>query len=417
MVARFRASAVILILLWSLGTVHGNDKKITPTTSTTDLNARYFSPRTFKSKIILWKARCQRERNQKKLYKETRLFTRPTKQGTFLTFQKPTQERISGWFWGTDHIQFNHPFVGLTNPFLNVDNGNKAFDLPTLEVSSSNPISNSNRHLTKETKMVSRRGAENGVLSEKSIGDHPNLRNSSSSCWWPDGPWKGILSRQKKSSSWRVLCYRKRVGYGRECYERVKQSALANDFDDGGRKGIISVVPPRTKSITPYHRFAQPGLYSEIYATSTSNNAQALWPGGGRRLATFARSGPFSWLRIFAVNPVSVVYEMEDQRMEDPTGARGGCLYTSTAFATCRGHWLAGEERVTVALRDDDCNQPERGAPVDVEILSLSRPAPSLVGKIAWPLIGRMQNTFFVQQLNALEKVATSPHLMPALRR
>ena len=103
--------------------------------------------------------------------------------------------------------------------------------------------------------------------------------------------------------------------------------------------------------------------------------------------------------------------------MEDPTGARGGCLYTSTAFATCRGHWLAGEERVTVALRDDDCNQPERGAPVDVEILSLSRPAPSLVGKIAWPLIGRMQNTFFVQQLNALEKVATSPHLMPALRR
>ncbi len=42
---------------------------------------------------------------------------------------------------------------------------------------------------------------------------------------------------------------------------------------------------------------------------------------------------------------------------------------------------------------------------VDVEILSYSRPAPTLVGKLIWPFIGRRQRDFFERQLEALEQV------------
>lgn len=73
--------------------------------------------------------------------------------------------------------------------------------------------------------------------------------------------------------------------------------------------------------------------------------------------------------------------------------------YSSTAYATLKGHLLRGEERVTVAMRDDT-------GFVDVEILSLSRPAGSLKSKFVWPLIGNMQQTFFQNQMNFLEQIA-----------
>jgi uncharacterized protein (UPF0548 family) len=79
-----------------------------------------------------------------------------------------------------------------------------------------------------------------------------------------------------------------------------------------------------------------------------------------------------------------------------------GTTYTSTAYATLRGHLLRGEERVTVAFRDDS-------GFVDVEILSYSKPAESFKAKCAWPFIGNMQQTFFQHQLDFLEQVAQPP--------
>lgn len=73
--------------------------------------------------------------------------------------------------------------------------------------------------------------------------------------------------------------------------------------------------------------------------------------------------------------------------------------YSSTAYATLKGHLLRGEERVTVAMRDDT-------GFVDVEILSYSRPAGSIQAKFVWPLIGSMQDTFFQNQMNFLEQIA-----------
>ena len=79
-----------------------------------------------------------------------------------------------------------------------------------------------------------------------------------------------------------------------------------------------------------------------------------------------------------------------------------GTTYTSTAYATMKGHLLRGEERVTVAIRDNE-NQA-----VDIEIVSISKPGPSLKSKVIWqlPTVGRMQRDFFQTQLDTLEEVA-----------
>ena len=59
---------------------------------------------------------------------------------------------------------------------------------------------------------------------------------------------------------------------------------------------------------------------------------------------------------LFVANPVHVVHERKDVKYNE------NCIFSSTAYATLRGHLLSGEERVTVFWRN--------GREVDVEILS-----------------------------------------------
>jgi len=97
---------------------------------------------------------------------------------------------------------------------------------------------------------------------------------------------------------------------------------------------------------------------------------------------------------VFNVNPVHVVYDVKDAR------SIPRCQFTSTAYATLKGHLLTGEERVTVIWRKGMNDE------VDVEIISFSRSAPSIGGKIIWPLIGRMQKQFFLAEVDHLANVA-----------
>ena len=103
------------------------------------------------------------------------------------------------------------------------------------------------------------------------------------------------------------------------------------------------------------------------------------------------------------MNPVMVVYDVVDQRAP-------GTTFTSTAYATLKGHWLSGEERVTVAMRDGSQD-------VEVEILSVSRAGPSLWGKALWPFIGKKQSNFFEQQLLHLERAAKTSKCSTQLLR
>jgi hypothetical protein len=132
----------------------------------------------------------------------------------------------------------------------------------------------------------------------------------------------------------------------------------------------------------------------DMFRSTQSDQVLQIWSGpGSRRLVTYSSKPSGRWFRLLVMSPVGVVYDLVDQR-----GSDGTTTYTSTAYATLRGHWLAGEERVTVALRD--------GGSVDVEILSYSRPSRSLPGRLAWPFVGGLQRRFFEQQLRALERVA-----------
>jgi len=173
------------------------------------------------------------------------------------------------------------------------------------------------------------------------------------------------------SNGWRILRFRRRVGYGEACYRRVRTAALAWDFDHGGggkkSLGIVSAA------------------------------AAGPRPGGAPRdLATFAALPlPRPLPSLFVVNPVRVIYAAKDARALVPR-----CLASSTAYATRAGHLLAGEERVTVVWR-----RGATGGAVDVEVASFSRAAPSRRGRLVWPLIGRMQRRFFLAEVEHLAAV------------
>jgi uncharacterized protein (UPF0548 family) len=158
---------------------------------------------------------------------------------------------------------------------------------------------------------------------------------------------------------------------------------------------------------------------------------------------------------LYAINPVAVVYDVVDERGDfnangnvnvnvntDNYGHRGfarghghaGCTYSSTAYATLQGHLLSGEERVSVILRhgenhrdgDGDGSPHSNSKPghaqsqdqdqdgfVDVEIISFSKAAPSLFGKIVWPFIAKKQDEFFKSEMDALERVAKKSCCVP----
>eukprot|EP00553_Chaetoceros_curvisetus_P001074 CAMPEP_0204613814 /NCGR_PEP_ID=MMETSP0717-20131115/1733_1 /ASSEMBLY_ACC=CAM_ASM_000666 /TAXON_ID=230516 /ORGANISM="Chaetoceros curvisetus" /LENGTH=119 /DNA_ID=CAMNT_0051626363 /DNA_START=78 /DNA_END=434 /DNA_ORIENTATION=+ len=119
-------------------------------------------------------------------------------------------------------------------------------------------------------------------------------------------------------------------------------------------------------------------------------------------------------MSMYVLNPTAVIYDLVDERAPRMLG-RGrsfetgymGDTFTSTAYATLAGHLLCGEERVTVILRDevveeeeeDDASFPmgntasrisslnsntNTGGFVDVEIVSYSKPAPSILGRLVW---------------------------------
>lgn len=365
---------------------------------------------------------------------------RNKKSGSFMTTQHPTKERLFRWFGmeGEDPNQFmrcmmlrnefNHNICGITNPFLkilprfNSQKGQVGIDLAggSLEFDgnrrSLDPLSqaNSGAGALEKTMLTSR---SNTVSPEVKLSSSKDVENS----WWPslqisqnqdnDGStmkW-GIFPRSKNNNSfrkqdWRILTYRKRVGRGKACYEKVRDAALDWEFQSAdGSTGMVQVPDCNPNG---YNFDMVPITYSngKRYSVRNIDDDESNVPNtyspssyrslGSRRLVSFASKSLPSFLRkrIYSINPVMVVYDVVDQRAPD-----GQTTFTSTAYATLKGHFLRGEERVTVALRDGSQD-------VEVEILSISQAGPGIVGKALWPFIGKMQSKFFQQQLQHLSQ-------------
>lgn len=267
--------------------------------------------------------------------------------GTSLVFRKPTSQSTSKLFHSATASSYNHATVGMTNPSLHIS----VDDQVVLQISTK-PSSN------------------------KKV-------------WFPE------TLTEAAASCWQKLEYRQQVGFGRSCYEAVRDSILVWEFEKDN-KGIVSVQRNAVLSSSPslIRHAPSHGGYEMVHTGTQAHDSPQNWHstssalsiGDCQTLATYTRSGPF-----WCVNPVKVVYDVVDQRGPSST-------YTSSAYATLKGHWLAGEERMTVALRDD--------GQVNVQIVSYSKPA-KLWTRLAWPLVNKMQNKFFTSQLEWLQQVAT----------
>jgi uncharacterized protein (UPF0548 family) len=384
--------------------------------------------------------------------------------GSFLTMERPTKERLFEWFGveGEDPVQvlrcmihrmqYNHNKVGITNPLLHVMDGNNNRPSNTIQLQpeslQSTPFEEEERRLlfhahgpqSKSVLPVS--NTISPPMQEDDIDNDIARSTPMDKSWWPElqvspnllhksvsslrsrlfHPTKDHNAKQK--GDWRVLVYRKRVGKGRACYERVRDAALDWEFEsaDGVMgllevpatcpKGLLKIKQQQkrqsTQDLPKLYRSSsrytvRPADLDELVEASSSSSSSAVYRslgGSSRRLVSYSSKTLAGFLpdrlkrKLYAVNPVMVVYDVVDQRARD-------CTFTSTAYATLKGHWLSGEERVSVALRDGSQD-------VDVEILSISRAGPSLWGKAVWPLVGKMQQAFFQEHLKHLENTAAA---------
>lgn len=309
--------------------------------------------------------------------------------GSVLTIQKPTKANICKWF-GVDEDpgnlrcmlrrQFNHDAVGMTNPSMQI-------------------ISNDEQD--SETKLVlcsTSHDSHTGQVVATKYSENQDAAGEANNNWWPSLSFSPSQPRQ-----WRIITHRRRVGRGWECYDKVRNAALDWEFNANEDMGLLLVPssPSATRNSISDTKQRQPiirGRYTinpeNYHATSETNSNLPLHQclGAARRLVSYSAQRVVPFLpKIYSINPIMVVYDVVDQRGPATT-------YTSTAYATMKGHLLRGEERVTVALRDGTED-------VEVEILSISRAGPSAMARAIWPWIGKMQDNFFKSQMNSLSSV------------
>lgn len=403
-----------------------------------------------------------------------------------------------GWSLRKNRVLFNHDCVGLTNPCLHIRRSS-SFSSSAMMTRTPMPTMTTTAATTTRTAravlpVVGWRRRTKRPATEATVSASSTI--SSVNDWWPE-PASGTVSstepasssffrsrnrrspavtaatqkrstrttasshQTKKSSdtasssttTWRVIRLCQRVGYGAECYQRVRDAALAWEFQSvQGDQGMLSVQPPPARQSTSTTRRGQQhrrrymvfpleeeSVQQEEAQHDPYSSCLQIWSGPGKRFVTYTSVGqgctrPLLWLMrhfqvlwlqhdnrpssslLYCVNPVAVLYDLVDQRGP-------GTTYSSTAYATTAGHWLRGEERVTVAWRDaayapneeeengreDAWKEEEEDADsVHVELLSYSRPGSSLLAKFVWPIMSltNLQNSFFRVQMAALEAVA-----------
>mmetsp|Transcript_25056 Transcript_25056/g.35070 ORF Transcript_25056/g.35070 Transcript_25056/m.35070 type:complete len:472 (+) Transcript_25056:239-1654(+) len=396
------------------------------------------------------------QRHRQKSNKKNHHHKKHHGRGTLFSFRRPTVDLASEWYATTekdsyDDIMFhgdetaaaeelfNHDSVGMTNPCLHID-------LTTPQPHTINNNINEVVNCGNTATMPQQQTHHSSTADDESNNAHDDLDK----LWWPLTPMNekidgnGKRLGKNKSGTWRVLRYHRRVGKGQDCYERVRDAALDwsfgdnNSNGDGDERGIVRLnKTQKTKSrkkdspkslsstarTTPILREEahMGGVYNVVHnsfvtdggfelSSESSKNIAQIWSGPQRKLVTFSATNLLGKLedklfsgqrrqrwkpKVYAVNPVMVVYDLVDQRGP-------GTTFTSTAYATMKGHLLSGECRQTVALRDGIDEE------VDIEILSYCRPAPSFWGKVVWPFISPMQTKFFESHMDHLEHAAVA---------
>ena len=390
--------------------------------------------------------KAQRSSQSRRWMTASELIARNGKRhGSFLTFSRPSRDRVWEWFGvkdmdENDSLQsllsrqkeqlFNHQSVGMTNPVIHISGESTAqsrsrTSLPT-ESDRTTPVD------IYDTSCVQQDSSKcwpstavstitKTMTSPKTLRRREIFANALPYLAVRRDEWEPL---RNPSDSWRILVWRATVGTGRECYEKVRDAALDWEFISAdGSMGVMQIplspprgtarddpaplrrktagsAPPMPKPYVPSvsSRYSIRPVDMPIASSSElSSSFHRMGVSPSRRLVTFTSSFR---RKIWNVNPVMVHYDVVDVRSP-------GSLYTATSYGTLKGHWLSGEERVTVRWCDRDAHGQGQ---VDVEILSASRAGPSLLGKVFWrfPFLQRKQKEFFEEQLKHLQKVAKS---------
>jgi uncharacterized protein (UPF0548 family) len=310
---------------------------------------------------------------------------------------------------------FNHDCVGFTKPTQS------SSQLMSTTMTTNASLSSSVATLTTTTPITSTKEEE----------------------WWPNS---------EEREGWTLKRYTRRIGKGTECYNSVKDKILDWEFahqekvlhKDQQQNTMMDVQEPSCGILraVPKARHQQQSFIPENINQNVFQICNDPMMNICRKLVTFTKFDlripfvpnkvsfpiPFLPRAMYAVNPVAVVYDIIDERV--PNDGSGKSLYTSSAYSTLKGHLLSGEERVTVIMRGDhdtvdigsilpatagrtngilmhnDESLSNGGGWVDVEIVSYSKAAPSLLGRMVWPFVGKKQDSFFTSEMDALEYVA-----------
>jgi len=213
-----------------------------------------------------------------------------------------------------------------------------------------------------------------------------------------------ILSyKETNKHKYRIIKYKKTIGKGEETYNKLKHSILQWSPTTSKDWSGIQILKPNKH------------ILQEDISTNYEplTNIVQIWQSNRRRLVTYSKI----FGKLWCFNPCCVIYDVLDQEGED-------CIFTSTAYATLKGHFLCGEERLTVGMKrksepsysnslpiieasniNQISSQDDEGD-VFVEILSCSTPSKGIFGNVVFHLVKNMQLRFFRDQLETLERIA-----------
>jgi Domain of unknown function (DUF1990) len=304
-----------------------------------------------------------------------------TPSGTRFDLRPPSPERITQWFAPASvHHEtllggkrkkkttlFNHDSVGMTNPVVHIsvmddknhhhlfldykdDGSTLAASTTTTDASTATsttaaaiferqdtwiPASSSTTSTTTRSSLSSSSSSPRVLTSEARILQYKVRPRSSLSspldanreaaerAWFP---------ATANNHKWRQCRYRRRVGQGEACYERVREAALAwqfqHDDDDtntANQQGILPVSNPHKKdnnNNNSQNKNKNDDNDEDCFSLDdqASQHVQPLWSGphtiASRRFITYTTTGFKSkWLpKLYTMNPVMVVYDLMDQR-------------------------------------------------------------------------------------------------------
>jgi len=280
--------------------------------------------------------------------------------GTKFDLRPPSSERLSRWFGGSVYTTsadarkrqqcdtptsalFNHDSVGMTNPMLHIsalesfqqdddddddgteDDQSSAFvslaSSTTTAVKSNQASDGGGKYRQQEGQLLELQ--DSWIPSSSTTLSINNDLLGAERAWFPptqQEQQRRMSEEVKKIPAWRQCRYRRRVGQGQACYERVREAALAWQFNrtDHPTQGILPVHCTGVDDDSNHDNKKQ--KYSFQLDSETAQHVQPLWSGphieGSRRLVTFTSSGfKAKWLpKLYTMNPVMVVYDLIDQR-------------------------------------------------------------------------------------------------------